>query len=60
MKTYIKPSLEKIELREMESVMLGLSMTNADDSEVFANPFRGLGGNPFGGSSFGGTETMHP
>ena len=60
MKTYEKPIIELTELREMESVMLGLSFANADDSEVFANPFRGFGGNPFGGSSFGGKETMHP
>ena len=48
MKTYIKPAIEFVELLEEESVMLlSVSGTKADNSEVFANPFRGFGGNPF-------------
>ena len=54
MKTYEKPYMEIIELCEMDSVMLGLSGTKADNSEVFANPFRGFGSSPFAmGSPFG-------
>ena len=52
MKTYEKPSVEIIKLIEKESVMLSLSGGQADDSKVFANPFRGFGGNPFGGNPF--------
>jgi len=65
MKTYEKPSVEIIELRETESVMLGLSGGKADNSEVFANPFRGFGGSPFGGGNpfsnpFAGPEPKFP
>lgn len=52
MKTYEKPTIESIELREMQSVMLSMSNSAADDSKVFANPFRGFGGNPFEGNPF--------
>jgi|GEM_PF-6206246 len=53
MKTYEKPTIETIELREKQSVMLSMSGSLADDSKVFANPFRGFdGSNPFGGNPF--------
>ena len=60
MKTYIKPAIEFVELLEEESVMLlSVSGTKADNSEVFANPFRGIGGNPFA-NPFSGNPTSNP
>ena len=52
MKTYEKPSIDIVELRETESVMLSMSGSPADDSKVYANPFRGFGGNPFESNPF--------